>query len=93
MANKFNNDALNLQLRITSEINELLKNRGINVSALKVDLKTTTKKKSSLSSDEKVVFLEGEIAISINSKLNKENVFKFSGDEEDETLDDDYISR
>lgn len=92
---KFNNDALNLQLAITSEINELLKTRGVNVSSLNVDLKTISKKKNNFNNDDNIVYLEGEIKIHISSKLNKDNVYKFNTEETEEEglLDEDYIDR
>lgn len=87
---KFDNSAYNLQLRITSEINELLKNRGVTVSQLKVEI--YTKKTKSSFDNKEVIHLDGNISLKISAAMNKKNLYKFEdGDEEDEIIDEDYI--
>ena len=90
----YTNSALSLQLQLVSEIGELLKNRGVNISSLKVDLKAVKKKKKVFNRDDKdIIVIEGDIYLSINSKLNEKNsVYKFSEEDEDEkeVLQDDY---
>ena len=91
---KFNNAALNLQLSIVAEISEMLKNRGVNINSLNVDLKSIKKKKKvSGKEDQEIVNVNGKIIIEINSSLNeKTSVYKMDEEEEeDETLDEDYL--
>ena len=72
MATKYDNDALNIQLKLTTEINELLKTRGINVSELNVKLRTYTKDNKKVLKNTKEVWVSGDIQFKIDGRLNKE---------------------
>lgn len=94
MATKsYDNDAVNLQLALINEINELLKSRNVKVSQLKVDIKALKKKTDGKLLKQKRVFLEGTIFLKIDSEFNPNNsIYNFTDDlEEEELLDEDYL--
>lgn len=84
----FSNDAVNLQLKLTAEIGELLKARNVNISYLEVKVSMkATKKEIPLIGEKSIVEVKGDIKITFDSILNPETQ-KF---EQFENLDDDDL--
>lgn len=102
--NRYNNEAINFQLKLAEQISNLLKENEVNINQLLVFVKSFALKKSSNFIDEKnIAVISGEIKIKFDSNFNLDNKnFVFArtenkiseeevDDEDDALLDEDYI--
>lgn len=88
----FNNTAFNLQLIIAEKINQILKDNNINIENLDIKIKAVKNKskRTTFTSNGDFVELYGDIHLTISSKLNKNQEYNFS-DEDDYIMEEDFV--
>lgn len=83
------NSALQLKLNLISKITELLKQEKVNVTDMKISLKTFVKKKrTSIKSASNMVQVNGTLILKINSRLNPDMNMELDDETDDELLTD-----